>query len=72
MLDYFGGVLDVTEYDHIDVWRVACVGGGSKVFTGVMIQPEKQYFDAIFKNAVSFDEMTRSSIGMWCGPSCGA
>ncbi|MDM0111666.1 GMC oxidoreductase [Variovorax sp. J22R133] len=59
LFDYFGGVLDVTTYDHIDVWRAACVGGGSKVFTGVMIQPEKKYFDAVFKNSVSFEEMNR-------------
>ena len=27
--DKFGGILDVTEYENIDVWRGACVGGGS-------------------------------------------
>lgn len=55
--DKFGGVLDVTEYEHIDIWRAACVGGGSKVFSGVMIQPERAYFEAIFGNTVSYDEM---------------
>jgi cholesterol oxidase len=57
--DKFGGILDVTEYENIDVWRAACVGGGSKVFTGVMIQPERSYFEAIFGNTVSFDEMNQ-------------
>lgn len=56
-IDRFGGVMDVTEYDNIDVWRAACVGGGSVVFTGVMIQPERRYFDAIFGGRVSYDEM---------------
>lgn len=55
--DKFGGVLDVTEYENIDVWRGACVGGGSVVFTGVMIQPRKEFFDALFGNIVSYEEM---------------
>lgn len=55
--DKFGGILDVTEYENIDVWRGACVGGGSKVFTGVMIQPDKSYFQTIFGNVVNYDEM---------------
>ena len=56
-LDRFGGTLDVTDYDNISVWRGACVGGGSKVFTGVMIEPQRPYFDAIFGGNVNFDEM---------------
>ena len=55
--DKFGGILDVTEYDNIDVWRGACVGGGSKVFTGVMIQPRQEYFEAIFGDVVDYHEM---------------
>ena len=55
--DKFGGILDVTDYEHISVWRGACVGGGSKVFTGVMIQPEREYFEEIFQDNVDFDEM---------------
>ena len=39
------------------MWRGACVGGGSKVFTGVMIEPERQYFEAIFGNVVNYEEM---------------
>lgn len=56
-IDSFGGVLDWTEYENIDVLRGACVGGGSVVFTGVMIQPKQIYFDAIFEGRVSYDEM---------------
>lgn len=56
-IDRFGGIMDVTEYDHIDVWRGACVGGGSMVFTGVMIQPQQRYFEALFGSTVGFAEM---------------
>ncbi|MFF0489434.1 GMC oxidoreductase [Nocardia sp. NPDC004068] len=55
----FGGVLDVTSYDGIDVWRAAAVGGGSIVFTGAMIAPERRFFDEIFGGTVAFDEMDR-------------
>ena len=56
-VDRFGGVMDVTEYEHIDVWRGAAVGGGSVVFTGAMPQPPRSYFDAIFQGRVNYDEM---------------
>ncbi|MDP9045618.1 MAG: GMC oxidoreductase [Pseudomonadota bacterium] len=56
-VDAFGGVMDVTEYDHIDVWRGACVGGGSMVFTGAMPQPPRPCFDAIFGGTVDYAEM---------------
>ena len=55
--DKFAGILDVTDYEHISVWRGACVGGGSKVFTGVMIQPEREYFEEIFADNVDYEEM---------------
>ncbi|WP_374422779.1 GMC oxidoreductase [Chromobacterium sp.] len=58
--DYFGGVLDSSDYPNMNVWRGACVGGGSVVFTGVMIQPQKQYFEALFGDRVSYEEMDRS------------
>ena len=57
-VDCFGGVLDVTEYENMEIWRGACVGGGSKVFTGVMIQPQPEYFNEIFQGTnVSYIEM---------------
>lgn len=58
-MDSFGGVFDCVDYDNISVWRGACVGGGSVVFTGVMIQPERRYFDAIFNGLISYDELDR-------------
>ncbi|MGW6421809.1 GMC oxidoreductase [Nocardia sp. NPDC055053] len=56
-LDPFGGVLDITSYPGIDVWRGACVGGGSVVFTGVMIEPEQRFFDQLFGGVVGYREM---------------
>jgi cholesterol oxidase len=56
-MDAFGGVMDATEYDNMTVWRGACVGGGSVIFTGVMIQPDREYFDALFQGRVQYDEL---------------
>jgi cholesterol oxidase len=56
-MDFFGGVMDATEYENMTVWRGACVGGGSVIFTGVMIQPDQKYFDALFQGRVSYAEL---------------
>ncbi|MGQ4600554.1 GMC oxidoreductase [Nocardia sp. R6R-6] len=56
-IDPFGGVLDVCSYPGIDVWRGACVGGGSVVFTGVMIEPEQRFFEHVFRGVVDYREM---------------
>lgn len=56
-IDPFGGVLDVSSYPGIDVWRGACVGGGSVVCTGVMIEPEQRFFDQVFGGVVDYREM---------------
>jgi cholesterol oxidase len=55
--DSFGGVLDVTSYAGIDVWRGAAVGGGSVVYTGATVQPERRFFDAVFAGRVDYDEL---------------
>lgn len=56
--DYFSGVLDATDYENMSVWRGAAVGGGSVIFTGVMIAPERRFFDAVFGNSLNYDEMS--------------
>lgn len=56
-VDRFGGVLDDTEYEHLRVWRGAAVGGGSIVFTGVLLEPPKEYFEHVFGSTVSHREM---------------
>ncbi|MBP2187952.1 GMC oxidoreductase [Nocardia goodfellowii] len=55
----FGGVLDCTTYPGIDVWRAAAVGGGSVIFTGAMVAPEKRFFDHVFGGVVDYGELDR-------------
>ena len=55
----FGGVLDCTSYPGIDVWRGAAVGGGSVIFTGAMIAPERRLFDHVFGGVVDYGELER-------------
>ncbi|AYA25086.1 cholesterol oxidase [Rhodococcus rhodochrous J3] len=55
--DDFAGVLDVVDYPNMSVWRGAAVGGGSIVFTGVMIAPERHFFEHVFGGRLSYDEM---------------
>ena len=56
-VDDFGGVLDITDYPGISVWRAAAVGGGSVIFTGVMIEPEKRFFSHVFGRSLDYGEM---------------
>ena len=59
--DDFGGVLDITDFSGIQVWRGAAVGGGSVVYTGVMIEPEQRFFDKVFAGTgVGYGEMHSS------------
>ncbi|RJO77966.1 GMC family oxidoreductase [Nocardia panacis] len=53
----FGGVLDCTQYPGIDVWRAAAVGGGSVIFTGAMVAPERGLFDSVFGGVVDYGEL---------------
>ncbi|MEU8894945.1 GMC oxidoreductase [Nocardia sp. NPDC048505] len=55
----FGGVLDCTSYPGIDVWRAAAVGGGSVIFTGAMVAPERRFFDHVFGGVVDYGELDR-------------
>ncbi|WP_089251215.1 GMC oxidoreductase [Rhodococcoides kyotonense] len=56
-VDHFGGVLDTTRFENLSVWRGAAVGGGSIVYTGVTIAPDKRFFDMSFGGRLSYDEM---------------
>ncbi|WP_225730813.1 MULTISPECIES: GMC oxidoreductase [unclassified Nocardia] len=53
----FGGVLDCTQYPGIDVWRAAAVGGGSIIFTGAMVAPQRRLFDSVFGGTVDYGEL---------------
>jgi cholesterol oxidase len=56
-VDPFGGVLAVDSFPNMDVWHGACVGGGSVVYSGVMIEPERRFFEHVFRGVVGYDEM---------------
>lgn len=56
-VDSFGGVLCVDSYRDMGVLRGAAVGGGSVIFTGVMIEPEQRFFDSVFRGLVDYKQM---------------
>lgn len=53
----FGGIVDASVFPNMTAWHGACVGGGSMVFTGCMLQPRQAYFEALFGNLVDYNEM---------------
>ncbi|HEX5657630.1 MAG TPA: GMC oxidoreductase [Polyangiales bacterium] len=55
--DDFGGVLDLLQADGLNVYRGACVGGGSIVYSGVMIEPEQRFFEAVFQGRLDYASM---------------
>lgn len=59
LFDEFGGVFDVVEYDNMEVWRGACVGGGSMIYAGVSLEPERRFFEHAFGDRLSYGEMHR-------------
>ncbi|WP_019929081.1 GMC oxidoreductase [Nocardia sp. BMG111209] len=56
-VDDFGGVLCIDNYPNMRVLRGAAVGGSSIVYTGVTVQPEQRYFDAVFGGLVDYREL---------------
>ncbi len=53
----YAGVVEQFEGDHIDAVIGAGVGGGSLVYAGMMVQPPRDLFEAVFPSQVSYDEM---------------
>ena len=51
------GLLQRLEGPTIDVVCAAGVGGGSLVYSGIMIQPPRGPFESVFPSEVSYDEM---------------
>jgi cholesterol oxidase len=60
--DNFGGVLDVTDFKGIEVWRAAAVGGGSVVYSGAHPVPERRFFDEVFHGLPTYQEMVKTYI----------
>lgn len=53
----YAGVVEQFEGDHIDAIIGAGVGGGSLVYAGMMVQPPRDLFEAVFPREIAYDEM---------------
>ncbi len=51
------GVLERIQYDEIDVYGGACVGGGSVVYGGITIAPEESLFQRVFPSEIDYNEL---------------
>lgn len=51
------GVLELVVGDGIVAFSGAGVGGGSLVYAGALVQPQREVFDRIFRRKVDYDEM---------------
>lgn len=56
-IDRYTGVLERMDFDGMKVYAGAGVGGGSLVYGGMTVQPERELFERIFPSEVSYDEM---------------
>lgn len=57
MFEPYTGVLEKVLGDGINVVCAACVGGGSIVYSGMMVQPPREFFEEIFPSEISYDDM---------------
>ena len=55
--DLYTGVLERIFGDGIDIVCPAAVGGGSIVYSGMMVQPPRALFTEVFPAGISYDEM---------------
>jgi cholesterol oxidase len=53
----YTGVLERIFGNGIDIVCAAGVGGGSLVYSGMMVQPPRQFFEEVFPSAISYDDM---------------
>ena len=51
------GLLQRIAGDNIDAVCAAAVGGGSLVYSGIMIQPPRKLFESVFPSAIDYAEM---------------
>ncbi|MCL2091723.1 MAG: GMC oxidoreductase [Micrococcales bacterium] len=57
--DFFAGALEVIDQPGIQVWQGSAVGGGSIIYTGVLIAPEQRFFDHAFAGiGLTYQEMS--------------
>ncbi len=53
----YTGVLEKIYGNGIDIVCAAGVGGGSLVYSGMMVQPPRDFFEEVFPDAISYDDM---------------
>ncbi len=53
----YAGVLERVRYSGMDVYAGAGVGGGSLVYGGITIAPEKPLFTQVFPSEIDYDEL---------------
>ncbi|MCB9596095.1 MAG: GMC family oxidoreductase [Sandaracinaceae bacterium] len=53
----YTGLLQRIFGDNIDAVCAAAVGGGSLVYSGLMLQPPRAAFESVFPSELSYDEM---------------
>lgn len=59
LIERMPGLMEVITAGGIQIGTAACVGGGSVVYAGVTVQPERRYFEALFPRGVSYEELDR-------------
>jgi len=59
LIDRVPGLMEVVTAGGIQIGTAACVGGGSVVYAGVTVQPERRYFEALFPKGVPYEELDR-------------
>ncbi|MBM2815575.1 MAG: cholesterol oxidase [Ignavibacteria bacterium] len=58
-IDKFTGILDRFTGDGIIVWMAAGVGGGSLVYNTVLLKPNKENFESVFKGLVDYEDIEK-------------
>jgi cholesterol oxidase len=53
----YTGVLEKIYGNGIDIVCAAGVGGGSLVYSGMMVQPPRDFFEEVFPDEISYDDM---------------
>ncbi|MCP2195057.1 cholesterol oxidase [Williamsia deligens] len=58
-IDDFGGLFELSWHHNAALMCAAAVGGGSTVYIGITVEPERIPFEQVFRGVVDYDEMHR-------------
>ncbi len=56
-IDKYTGVLERVDFDTMQIYTGAGVGGGSLVYGGMTVQPRQDHFETIFPSEIDYAEM---------------